>query len=125
MVILRKIQVLNNHWNLNGLTVHDFIRISLLQAYITRHNYDLICLSETFLNSSIDGSDTRISIDGYNLIRSDHPNDSKRDSVCIYYKERIPLSDRNLLTKWKMFFDLYISFPKSKSRNCLIYFLAT
>ena len=22
------------HWNLNGLTAHDFIKISLLQAYI-------------------------------------------------------------------------------------------
>ena len=48
------------HWNLNGLTAHDSIKISLLQAYITQHNYDAIYLSETFLNSSIDSSDTRI-----------------------------------------------------------------
>ena len=48
------------HWNLNGLTAHDSIKISLLQAYITQHNYDAIYLSETFLNSSIDTSDTRI-----------------------------------------------------------------
>ena len=24
-------------WNLNGLTAHDLIKISLLQAYITQH----------------------------------------------------------------------------------------
>ena len=40
------------HWNLNGLTAHDSTKISLLQVYITQHNYDVICLSETFLNSS-------------------------------------------------------------------------
>ena len=66
------------HWNLNGLTAHDSIKIFLFQAYVTQHNYDIICLSETFLNSSIDSSDIRILIDGYNLIRSDHPSDSKR-----------------------------------------------
>ena len=56
------------HWNLNGLTAHDGIKISLLQAYIIQNNYDIICLSETFLNSSIETNDDRISIDGYNLI---------------------------------------------------------
>ena len=69
------------HWNLNGLTAHDSIKISLLQA----HNCDIICLSETFLNSSIESNDNRISIDGYILTRSDHLSDSKKGGVCIYY----------------------------------------
>ena len=56
------------HWNLNGLTAHDGIKISLFQAYIIQNNYDIICLSETFLNSSMETNDDRISIDGYNLI---------------------------------------------------------
>ena len=78
------------HWNLNGLTAHDGIKISLLQAYIIQNNYDIICLSETFLDSSIE---TKRSIlkDGYNLIRADHPSNSKRGGVCIYFKEHIPL----------------------------------
>ena len=50
---------------------------------------------ETFLNSSIETNDDRISIDGYNLIRADHPNDSKRSGVCIYYKEHIPVIKRD------------------------------
>ena len=83
------------HWNLNGLTAHDSIKISLLQTYITQHNYDIICLSKTFLNSSIETNDDRISIDGYNLIRADDPSDSKRGGVCIYYKEHIPLIKRD------------------------------
>ena len=48
-----------------------------------------------FLNSSIQTNDGRISIDGYNLIRVDHPSDSKRGVVCIYYKEHIPLIKRD------------------------------
>ena len=79
------------HWNLNGLTAHDSTKISLLQAYITQHNYDIICLTETFLNSSILSDDNRITIDEYNLIRSDHQSDSKKGRVCIYYKVHIPL----------------------------------
>ena len=79
------------YWNLNGLTAHDSTKISLLQAYITQRNYDIICLTETFLNSSILSDDNRIKIDGYSLIRSDHPSDLKKGGVCIYYKEHIPL----------------------------------
>ena len=83
------------HWNLNDLTAHDSIKISLLQAYILQHSYDIICLSETFLNSCIESNDDRISVDGYNLIRLDHPSDSKTDGVCIYYKGHVPLSKRD------------------------------
>ena len=79
------------HWNLNGLTAHDSTKISLLQAYITQHNYDIICLTETFLNSSIPSDDTKITINGYNLIRSDHPSDSKKGGACIHYNKHIPL----------------------------------
>ena len=42
------------HCNLNDLTARNSIKMSLLQAYTTRHNYDIIYLSETFLNSSIE-----------------------------------------------------------------------
>ena len=83
------------HWNLNDLTTLDSIKILLLQVYITQHNYDTICLTETVLNFPIETNDDRISIDGYNLIRADHPSDSKKGGVCIYYKEHIPLIKRD------------------------------
>ena len=83
------------HWNLSGLTAHDSIKISLFQTYIIQNNYDIICLSETFLNSSIQTNDDRISIDVYNLIRADHSSDSKSGGVCICYKEHIPLIKRD------------------------------
>ena len=62
---------------------------------IVYYSYDIIFLSETFLNSSIQGDDNRTKIDGYNLIKSDHPSDSKKGEVCIYYKEHIPLVKRD------------------------------
>ena len=40
-------------WNLNGLVVRNFIKVSLLQALVVTHDYDITCLSETFLDSSI------------------------------------------------------------------------
>ena len=79
------------HWNLNGLRAHNSVKKSLLQAYLIQHNYDIACISETFLNSTIQDDDESIKIDGYTMIRSDHPSDSKRGGVCIYYKEHIPL----------------------------------
>ena len=47
--------------------------------------------SQTFLNTSIQSDDNKIKIDGYKLIRSDHSSDWRKDEVCIYYKQHIPL----------------------------------
>ena len=41
------------HWNLNGLAAHGFIKVPLAEAFITSNNNDLVCLSETFLDSTI------------------------------------------------------------------------
>ena len=39
------------HWNLNGLAAHDFIKVPLVEALITSNNFDIVCLSESFLYS--------------------------------------------------------------------------
>ena len=83
------------HWNFNGVAAQEFIKVSLLQGYITERNFDIICLSETLLNSSLDSEDDTLKIAGYKLIRSDHPNGSKKGGVCVYYKEHIPLVRRD------------------------------
>ena len=86
------------HWNLNGLAAHNFSKVSLLQAISLSKNYDLICLSETFLDPSIDSSDERTTIEGYNLMRADYPSNKKRGRVCIYYKEHLPVIKRDDLS---------------------------
>ena len=35
------------HWNLNSITAHNYLKISLLRAYVSLHIFDLVCISET------------------------------------------------------------------------------
>ena len=72
------------HQNLNCLMAHNFIKVSLLQALAVTNNHDIICLTETFLDSSIENDDDRISILGYNFFRAHHLSNTKRGGVCIY-----------------------------------------
>ena len=74
------------HWNLNSLSAHNCAKIFLLKAYIAIHRFDIICISETYLDSSTSPDDKNLEISGYNLIRSDHPSNNKREGICIYYK---------------------------------------
>ena len=53
------------------------------------YKHDFICLSETYLDSST--PDSLLEIDGYILVRADHPNNIKRGGICIYYKESLPV----------------------------------
>ena len=69
------------HWNLNGIATLSLLKVSLLKAYITTYNYDVICLSETYLDSSILSDDNNLEIPGYDRIRADHPSNSKRGGV--------------------------------------------
>ena len=83
------------HWNLNALMAHNFIKLSLLQTLAVRNDYDIICLTETFRDSSIGYDDDRISIAGYNLLGVDHPSNTKRGDVCNYYKYHFPILKRH------------------------------
>ena len=69
------------HWNLSSIYAHNFAKLSLLRAYMSIHKFDIICLSETYLDSSTD--DESLEISGYYLIRSDNPSNKKCGGVCI------------------------------------------
>ena len=60
------------HWNLNSISAHNCSKISLLTAYNLVHRFEIICLSETYLNfeTSIDNFDLDIS--GYDVFCVDH-----------------------------------------------------
>ena len=79
------------HRNFNSMSAHNFVKLHLLKAYLTVHKYDIICLSETYLDSSISFVDNNLQISGYNIIRLDRPSSSNRGGVCIYYKHFLPL----------------------------------
>ena len=61
-----------------------FTKVSLLSAYISVHKFDIICFSETYLNSDIPCDDENLEVSGYNLVTEDHPFNSKPCGVCIY-----------------------------------------
>ena len=76
-------------WNLNSIAAHNFSKLSLLEAYKVQHKFDMMCLSETFLDSSIPTDDERLNMTGYKLIRADNPSDSKKGGEGIYYNESL------------------------------------
>ena len=90
-----KIQISFCHCNLNGLAAHNFTKVCLLQALSVTHYYDIICLSETFLDLSISNEDKIINIKGYSLLQADHPGNKTRGGACIYYKEHLPIIKRD------------------------------
>ena len=65
------------HWNLNGILVHNYSKISLLTAYISIHDFDIICLPETYLTSNTEINYENLKILGYIMYRVDHPSDIK------------------------------------------------
>ena len=67
-----------------------------MHTFNTLHKFDLICLSETCLDSSISTEEKFLIIDGYKLLCADHPSDTKRGRVCIYQKESISVKVLNL-----------------------------
>ena len=84
------------HWSLNSISAHNFSKVSLLNAYTSLHSFDIIFLSETYLDSSILSHDPNLEVQGYDLIRADHPSNVKRGGVCIYHKSHLPLKLSNI-----------------------------
>ena len=72
------------HWNLNSMWVENFSKLTQISAFLNVYDFDIFCLSETFLDSSIADDDQRLKIDGYDLHRCDHPSNSRRGGVYVY-----------------------------------------
>lgn len=48
------------HWNLNSISVQNYTKVSILTAYTLVHNSDIICHSETYLNSEASTDDQNL-----------------------------------------------------------------
>ena len=64
------------------------VEITCLSVY----KFDIICLFEIYFNFEISSvsDDKNLEITGYNLVREDHPSDSKCGGVCVYHKSSLP-----------------------------------
>ena len=74
------------HWNLDSISAHNYIKLSLLKVYLSTNKFDVICISETYLDSDTSHEDVYPEIVGYTLIRADNPCNTKRGGTCLYYK---------------------------------------
>ena len=62
------------------------------------HQWDIFCLTETFLESSISSEDPRLTIEECKLFRCNDPSNFRRGGVCLYFKDHLPLAIRPSLT---------------------------
>ena len=65
------------HWNFNSIPAHHFMKLPLLRAYISINKSDIICPSETYLDSGISIKDGNLEVPGYTLVRANNPNNTK------------------------------------------------
>ena len=68
------------------MAAHDFIKQPLIGSCIANNNFYIMCSTETFLDSIISKDKIRINMAGYSLIRADHPRNTIKGGVCIYYR---------------------------------------
>ena len=78
------------HWNLNSVPAYSYTKLSLLKAFIAVYKFDINCLPEIYLDSSVTPDDDNFEISGYSLVRSNHPANNKREGVCVCYKNFLP-----------------------------------
>ena len=89
------------HWTVNSLIAHNMLKLSSIAAHNSIHKYDFICISETYLDSSVQSVDRDISINEYNLTHADHLSNNEGGGVCTYYCESlaVPLVKINYLNE--------------------------
>ena len=75
----------------NHVTHHNYEKVNLLGAYNTVSKFDMICISESYLDSSLSSDSEQLSIEGYKLVRNDYPGSLRRGGACVYFRESLPV----------------------------------
>ena len=52
------------HRNLSNISAYDCIKLTFSIAYLSTHKFDVICISETFLDSDISHEDANLELIG-------------------------------------------------------------
>ena len=52
------------HYNINSIAAHNFAKLSSLEAFNAVHNFDVICISEPYLDSSFSSDDSALALKG-------------------------------------------------------------
>ena len=70
-----------------------YLSIFYVTVKLSIRHFNIVCLSETLLDSTKPHNDENININGYSLLRVDHPNHIKRGGILtsMYFKKSLPL----------------------------------
>ena len=77
------------HWDLNSIPAHNLQKLAFYRVIFQAIKLT-VCLSETFLNLDISCNHSNLQLPEFDLIRADHPSNTKRGGVCIYYRNFLP-----------------------------------
>ena len=66
----------------------------MIEAYNSIHGFDILAISETMLNTSISNEETHIEGFSRDVLRSDHPSNTKVGGICVYFREGLPVKRR-------------------------------
>ena len=47
-------------WNLNSISARSYAKVFLLETHIKIHNFDIICISEIYLDSNTPSDDSNM-----------------------------------------------------------------
>ena len=89
------------------MSAHNFTKVHLLKVYLAVHKCDIVCLSETCLNSNFSFDDDNLHLPVCIRVRADHPAYSKRGGVFMYYKSCLPLSPNQLYDDFVSFLEYF------------------
>ena len=84
---------------------NNYIKLSLLRVYLSKHKFDVICISETYLDSDISHEDANQEIIGYTLIRADHAANTKRGANLLQKFSPLPIVKCSVLGGMQKFLD--------------------
>ena len=88
------------YWNLSSISAKSYTKVSLLTVYNFIHNFDIICISETFLNSETAPNDSNLEIPNYNMYWAGHLSNCKRGCVCIPHSNTLFRGTKYFKSKW-------------------------
>ena len=75
-----------SHRDLNNIAAHNFLKLTFLEADNMNHNFNIICLSETYLDY-IQHDDERLHLNGCKLATTENLDNNKRGGGGIYFKD--------------------------------------
>ena len=84
------------HWNLNGLLARNCEKFHLVGTNVVSNNIDIFCISETFLDLSVDNIYDGLTINDYNMVRIDHSSNTNHGGAAISYEDHLPVIRSNI-----------------------------